>query len=463
MGLRTFLHHLLHGRDDAAAPEEGAPSPAADPGAGEAQREHLRFQQRFGAMFRDQPGARGHVFLLDLSPVHRTLGDRWPNVRDTIHRATETTLNERLAPDDLFTRYDEESFLVVYGRLADVEARVKTWVLARAITDALLGSRAPATPVLAAHQVTAEADGGVALTPVPPPSEDMLTRVTGADAEPDTAPATRIGTGPAEDEPPREALAGLDIRFLFRPLLTARTMVLSAYLCLPVLAVGPNTFRGGHEIPDTRQGIVELDRMTLARAAETARVLARSGTRALLCIPVHLETLSTQERKNAYFHLCEDLLPGAEGYAPLFELVGLPEGIPEARLAEAAAPVRRFARQLLARTGLTPHGPLGRFREAGFHAVGADVYRSQHDEATLFRETERFAEAASRAGIRTYLHGIRSLSLYSQAIAAGFDYVDGHALTSVLPNPESAQRFQLDDPYRALLGGGHPGSTEPAP
>ena len=50
-----------------------------------------------------------------------------------------------------------------------------------------------------------------------------------------------------------------------------------------------------------------------------------------------------------------------------------------------------------------------------------------------------------------YVHGLRTTSLTSSAVAAGFRYVDGNSVRSLADAPREVQRYSPADLYAKLL------------
>lgn len=56
---------------------------------------------------------------------------------------------------------------------------------------------------------------------------------------------------------------------------------------------------------------------------------------------------------------------------------------------------------------------------------------------------DRFCDGAQKAGLRTYVHGLRTMSMTTAAIAAGFAYVDGDTIKSVSEDAGGLYRFEM--------------------
>ena len=186
-------------------------------------------------------------------------------------------------------------------------------------------------------------------------------------------------------------------------------------------------------------------------ASHDLDALAQTGGKSLLAVPVHMETLAESRHRADYMRLCSKAFANHTDRVVL-ELVGLPAGIPQVRLTELVSILRPHGRAVIARFN-PEHRDFPAFRVSGLHAVGVDLYNSRIREEALLRELEDFAANAAKNNLKSYALGVRSISLYTAIVAAGFDYAAGHALTSAAETPENAYVYRMESPYLALLDG----------
>ena len=193
-----------------------------------------------------------------------------------------------------------------------------------------------------------------------------------------------------------------------------------------------------------------VDIFTLKKVANELVHLDERNEKSLLGIPVHFETLADTRRRTEFFKVCAAKTRDSR-HRVVFEIVGLPEGIPQVRLSEFVALLLPYCRSVIARF-LPEHRNFQGFRTSGLHAVGVDVYSSMRREATLMQDLDDFVKAANDQALKTYIVGVRTISLYTSALASGFDYAAGHALTSVAEAAGGAYVFKVDSPYLNILG-----------
>lgn len=240
--------------------------------------------------------------------------------------------------------------------------------------------------------------------------------------------------------------------FAYRPLWDVQRNVVSTYLLTPLWVdeVG-SLSRGYQALPDSEDPdyIVPLDLISAKSAIKHQSALRRKGRKLLTALPVHYESLRTRQRKEDYF----DVLRGLSAKLKqrfVFEIVGIPVGMPAVGLEELAGPLKSFGRAVMAQVPLS-RVDLQPFKIAGFHAVVLNLDECDLSEAALFPIIEKFAGDAEREKIRTAIHGVPSISLAMAALTSGINYVDGEALHYLTEAPKAAYRYYFQDFYAELF------------
>ena len=398
----------------------------------------------------------GRLYLLSFAPLREHLGDRWAVAEERIHALIGRVLDRRLVEHDLYIRYGEDAYLIVFTVLGTKEAQLKCTRIAEDVLKRLVGTESVAR-LIDISSVHPNDEGGLEMRRIPPAEAlvgdvvRMLDSLPTAPPSGDGARESSAASGDASGEDKDACRTETD--FIFRPLLTVRTKIVSTFLCFPVRPRAEGGFSSGYGIlpdPNDADQIRDLDLLTLKRvAAEMPRMTIRNA-RSLLGIPVHWRTLSGAKSRTDYAGHCARYLMGRENQI-VFELIGLPSGIPHARLTELHALLRPHSRAVIARVPLN-HSDFSGFKAAGVHAVGIDIYNSTAREKSKMTEMDEFIRRAKGVQLKTYVHGIRTISLYTAAVCSGFDYLAGYALTSVSEVPRDAYAFSPDMPYLSLFG-----------
>ncbi len=458
MGSGTLLGNVLT-RLGLRGTKDPGPSGAEPPiPFGPTRAEMAAFEQRLSFLLGRWTGeAQDNIFVIDISKCRDHLGPRWPEVRDKIHAKVQGILNTRLTRQELFLQRDEVSYLVVFAGATRRNAQIRALVVNQAINERLYGQEDTGEAV-EVRSIRVDSAGNVEVDKEPEPEEIL-----------DYVPEATLWSKPRDHS---RRMRGIkrkpakldDVRVFYRPMLAIRTRIVSTFMCLPIRHVREHFHASSYDVLGpgaTKDDLFALDSMTLRHTGETVTRMVRTGSKSLVALSVHYETLAETTRRSEYIALCAKVLAGNTSRV-VFEVVGLPAGVPEVRLTELVTALRLNSRAIIVRVAPDCHD-FAAFRATGVHAVGLDLYESRRREQALFPEIEAFVQAASNYSLKTYLFGVRSLSIYTAALAAGFDYAAGHALTTAVETPEKAYLYRMETPYLSLLAAPGPsnGSSEP--
>ncbi len=439
-----------------------------------------------------QAGLDDRVFLISIRKVRDAMGAKWPHTEARVHETVERIIDQHLTPRDLYIRYDDLSYLVVLSGSTKQKAQLKCTLIGEEILKRLLGRQTVSE--LIDIKVAKSSDGQETLFHDLPPLTSLIEglmntgRIDQAGAADGPAQMTSEAAQPERHQEKIEVqaaekkgieertgrtrpgpVAGLfEVDYVFRPLLAVRTKVMSTFMCIPIRP-RKGGFDSGYEVlgdPRNPAHILELDIQTLKAVSAALTMLNKTKKRSLLALPVHFETLADNRRRTQYVGLCAREFAGLANRV-VFELVGLPNGIPQGRLLEFVSVLRPTCRAVLARFA-PDHTSFPAFRTAGLHAVGIDVYSPDQGETALMAQMDRFVDAAKKSQLKAYVLGVRTISLYTTAVTNGFDYLAGYALTSVARSAEDIYAFRPEMPYLALIqaaaeglsGRGEPGTIE---
>lgn len=402
---------------------------------------HLsEFELRLNSILKAHKGEelKDQVYLIDLTKIKERLGAQWDQSLEKIHIKTDGIIKAHISARDLFIRRDDVSYLVVFDALPHLQGHLKANMLNEEIARALVGVE-EAIQLTCVMDVAIDSQGEVIISEAPDKNQLITELVNQADH--DRASATTL----ADFQAP---LYLDDIEFIYRPMLVTRTRVVSTYVCIPVHKDKQGQFLSGYGVlgaSPSPQELFDLDHLTLHVAAEELTKLIKVHARSLLALPVHFETLASVQRRMKYLSNIETVMQNNTDRI-VFEMVGLPENIPQPRILELTSALRRSSRAVIARFS-PDHGNFPAYRTAGLHAVGIDVFSQTKSERLLIKDMETFVTNAKDNQLRTYAHGIRSISLLTAAICSGFDYLDGYALSSVATGAMDVRGFSLAAPY----------------
>lgn len=186
----------------------------------------------------------------------------------------------------------------------------------------------------------------------------------------------------------------------------------------------------------------KLDVALFARAVKTIQYLMSQDLKALLIVPVHFSTID-RLRFIAPLLQAGAGLPQEAKNLVVFELTALPADISRFRLREPVNYLKSRSRALIARCGFTPPD-LEAFKESGFHGISVDLRDYDWPDSRFLRSFDLFAAAAEKFRLQSFISGISSTSQAVGAVAAGFNYIEGAAISEPVTSPRHIRPFEID-------------------
>ncbi|HEY1503425.1 MAG TPA: hypothetical protein VGF92_03945 [Stellaceae bacterium] len=399
----------------------------------------------------------GQVNLISFAPIRDRLGSQWPHYAVQADRIARNAIERYLIGGDIYTRWKDEGYVVVFATLDFHQAQVKCNLIGDEITKKLLGEEAQDLAEI--RHVEVQPDGTVTFSQVPG-FEDLVALTIGLEAGRARPSGGALPIGAAELSSPAAAVTKAsdpvaELTYSYRPSWDPGHGVIAAYLCVPTLPELPGSARRARAASVLRDDVASLERLdfaTLGHAMGVVEGLVRDKRRLLITVPVRFETLCAAANRRRYIEILDGRLSSEAAPLLVIELVGVPAGVPEARLHEISSPLRAHARAVIAR--LRPDiTDFSQFLSARVAAVGCDLGEQNGSELALMQQMARFSRAAAKTGVATYLRGISSLSLAAAALGAGFAHLDGDAIAPMVDQPHGVVQFGLADLYNPSFKG----------
>ncbi|MBI4184488.1 MAG: hypothetical protein HY521_10870 [Proteobacteria bacterium] len=390
----------------------------------------------------------GNLQLIRLDAVRELLGERWQEIADRAFHMAEQVIRTRLAQTDVYVRYDDTSFLVLFSSLSETAARVKANAITQEIRARLIGKTdEPPTVRVKSALVPVDSlatpDAGLSLNQLNRAFDEQTRTV-----EPEVAAAAAaiLGGDPlAELRPmaPQEVMGA--IRISYRPTWSQRQRLVTLYAAYPRRQDARGDWYAGEEVfPRGGQGSITLDFdcAILRVALDDLTRMARAQHAALVSVAVHHGSLTagTRDRILAVLRRADE----PERRRLVVEIAGITPSTASGHLAEAIAAVKPFARAVLVRSALRERN-FKDFVGFGVHAVGVDLCESANARLTgddLLDSLVEFATRAGTFGFSTYVWGADSYEIALNAARSGFSYINGTAIAGEVSRPGS--HYPLD-------------------
>lgn len=361
---------------------------------------------------------------LDLRQIRDGIGDEWGRRSQQVHTALQKDLKAALSGRGWFWPQSDNFYFLVFwsGHAA-------------AIDETCRRIRAQ----LATHLKSLRIDYGNLHLPINGGHLDERGRFYIDRNE------SYEGAPPAEESPPPP----VETTFAFEPVWNLRQGVVSAFRCIMVSqsarsrTIGETMTAEAEKIAQDAQADGEV---LVHVVGEWSKL--PPGAVCLLIVPVHYETLASSVARRRYLEVI-GTMPDAIRKFLVFEITHLPEGVMAERLQDLTRYLKRFCRMTTALTSITAD-QFKAIAKAEIQIVSCIAEGSS--EKRLFQLMDKYAEGASAHQLQAGIYGVKSPSLTTAAMGAGFVYVGGEAIRSLGDAPVGFFKFEMADVYRGGRG-----------
>ncbi len=412
----------------------------------------------------------GKVQLLRFDGLRERLGERWDQIGMRIDAIIQRSIRQYLAEKDIFSPFGEYGYLIVFAALTRDEAAMKCALIREEILKQLLGEEISSEDVVIETAV-ATVEGKIELRPLENLNTlfERIQRQEGVATEPASADdgprlveeAGRAPRGPtwgagteaaveeaadpewqadtADPETIRARLEGLDIAF--RPLWDVRNKALVAFAAVPArYRASGETVLGDAAIA----GVAGVERLAvdveMLRRTLQAMVKRPEGSRVIAA--VHFDSLASVRNRRQFTAACGDI-SDADRPDLVFELVGLPEGIPNARLRDLVVALGKLGGGVLVRCPMA-WTDFAEFSGMGIDWMGFAPDDPHMDENRIMDAMHGFFGGAEAAGVPSYAVGLPSRNMATAAVGFGVRYLGGAVVPLIADLPEALGRFDLE-------------------
>jgi PAS domain S-box-containing protein len=272
----------------------------------------------------------GRIKLVGLDAVRAALGERWPALAERAMTTAEAVIKRHCGSQDSYSRVDETSFVMCFGRLSEAESAFRAAMIGREIRNRLIGQgqdpdSAYVRSVAAMVRVSDEDDSGAALHALLLGRlNQQLDRIE-ADARKTLHEALTCATCELGRVFGRSAGQVVALRVSMPAELERR--LVSAVAALPPAEA--KTF--------------DLDGLLLGLAAQRAIMTMGRGETTPLIVTLGFDIFATRTATERFFTLCTKIDARITDRLILV-LSELPAGLPRARLQDCVNRLRPYCR-----------------------------------------------------------------------------------------------------------------------
>lgn len=399
---------------------------------------------------RVQPAiASGAVNVISVDAIRQRSGERWPAKRELVEDFVERTFSRLSQPGDIIAALNEAEFVTIQPGVPPTTALS---ISANVLKDTLaffLGKAARED--LALFQVTSFIDGALGVKAVLGAmlDEALAPEIHGSATQTDVGRSRRAPSAVPPTEDLHWALARrtrlvsppdleVDLAIATEPTWNVGARVVASFLLQPsitLVAAG----EGGSRAVSGELSPNMAGEAALAMIAFAAELIQQRGVRVALHVPIALNAVSYSTSRFRILNALRELSHSVRRLL-IVEVVGISEGLPQGRLAEAVSMLSPNCRAVLARAP-SELVDVRRWRGCGLSGVSLDCGLFDPAERMAHVRLGGFARRAAEAALSCAGYDLPSRSLMLAAWASGFTHLGGPYLTAEMGAPETVRRL----------------------
>jgi hypothetical protein len=419
----------------------------------------------------------GKVQLLRFDGLRERLGEKWAELGTRIDAIIQRSIRRFLAEKDIFSPFGDYGYLIVFAGFTRDEAAMKCALIREEILKQLLGEDISSEEIVIETAV-ATVEGKIKLRPLEG-LDTLFERIQEREgkpaeaAEPDHEPrlveeAGHAPRGPtwgggatgveeeARDPEWRADKADLKaiqarlkgLKTVFRPIWDVRSNAEVACAAVPARRPATGEAVLGDAVIDEFEGVARLA-MDLEMLRQTLPGMANRPAGSRVIATIHFDSLATVRNRRALAAACGGI-PADHRPALMFELVGLPEGIPNDRLSDMVSALGKFGGGVIVRCPMT-WTDFARFTGMKVDWVGFAPDAMGMDENRMMDAMQGLIGGVEAAGLPAYALGLPSRNMAMAAIGFGIRFLGGAVTASIGERPEALRRFDLETAHGTRL------------
>ena len=428
------------------------------------------FEDKIKRLFAGQAESLvGRLHFVNMARLREHYGSRWAKLEESVSIAVCAIIEKHLEKEHFYTRASD-AFVLVFPNLDHDAAKRLCQDIVREIEESLfddeteepgfelqsvvmatngqllMAQPSPLETLNAAldRKQQARSHEEIALTatehsPEPSSAGQSEPQANGSAAEPPIRPAVENSGPPTQTAGSETSSTRAPGYFLFRSIWHTVSKQVSSYACVPD---ANDTGRGRAKDPARELQCLEdflsyVLQLMLVDRQETS-----------LSYPLRFSTLIDPNARKRLAQIASDL-DGDLKQRLIIEVIDGPSELKSMESAVLKQTLQGFGKLSIARVQLGNTSFLG-LKSAGVLSVGCDLKECSLPENEILPLLNQHVEAASAAGLRTYIHGLSTLSLTTAAVCAGFDHIDGETVGELNDIPNESYPLDTKSLYNKM-------------
>lgn len=404
----------------------------------------------------------GKLQFIGLSKIKQRMGKKWDGLCKIVYDTTENVMNKYMDKGDIFVRYKDDTYIIIFAHAAPEESRLKSALIAEEIRRRLFELDEDELKDLEIRQAVSEIRTDMLMDAEFP--EDMFGMMNNefGDWEDDFDvlefresgdPPPEIKGADVETEqyrkpkktPPKSNEAPTMINCSYLPLWDTQRGALTTYLCLArndnenLLDSHEALYKGKNADEKTA-----MDLGMLSFIAEELAAMEKDGRKFYIVCPVQHETVFRYESYEDYKRLLSKI-PLTHRKFLMLLVMNMEEGVPPKKAYWFAKPLRTFCPYVMAEMPMRRDLNFRYISESGINVAGVRLAKNIPEQEIITLLNGFCSKAKSHKIPKTFVLGVNSLSLTTSAVCAGFDFLGGASIHGMVEQPDNIHRYQYED------------------
>lgn len=362
----------------------------------------------------------GRLQMIGLDKIKKRMGRSWAGFQTLVYDTVEEVMSEILGKGDLYIRYRDDSYIIVFGRTSLRQGGEIAGKIAEEIRQRLFQSGVALQSIDIQRHTVETKPGDIGAL-----SEENIFREL----------ERFQGARPAEPPPPPAPAAR--IRCVYQPLWDVEKGALTTYLC--------EAEENAAEMPGFRR-----DMRILETVLEELQAMAVDGRKLLIICPVRHETLYRQENFEQYRTLCESISPEQRALL-VFMITDMRRDLMKMNGCWFLQALRGLGKYVFIDLPFHAHADFAALRQYRFDAAGFRLTAAADGGKTPFEMVHSCAAKAEALGIpRSFVLDVGTLSIATAAACNGVDFMGGEAVHGAVAAPDSIYRYRHENLFTGL-------------
>lgn len=432
----------------------------------------------------------GKLNFIGLDKVKKRFGKSWEGIKPIVFETADSVIRKYMEKGDLFIRYREDIYLIIFARASHEEAHIKAALIAEEIRRHMFEDereefqnisvdrdvRTVKTETLRGKQNLGQTIGQIFSGQIDVPANERKSKPLNMEiSEKTERPAEEknvTAAPPRKEAPPEKKMPHVEVievetyqkslrqpekvieekyepEFVYMPVWDVKRSYLSTYICvLDNNGDGLTNPFDAHkesyaELSHSQK--LEHDKAVLKNVIKDLKILDGKGQDIFICCPVHYETLIRDSNFTKYRFACQSI-PEKLQNKLFFIVFDCPAKVHKSTLAKFAGPLKNYCRFFCAEVPFGEEIDFVSYRSAGFDSVGINLPPLEKETALLVKELEVFARHAKKNYIPfIFALGVLSTDIISSVIFVDYEFSAGAAIHTHVHKPDIAYKFKYQD------------------